>query len=619
MQPFKPIQKKIMKVIMLTSGTVLLMTCTAFFIYEYITAHDIMKRQLSTLGEITAANTTAAMAFDNPGEAFETLSALQAEKQIEVACLFDTSGRLFAVYPAGAPIPQTIRNSGYAFREGHLEGFQPVVQNGGRLGTLYLRSNMQSMYRRFELYGLIAFVFIVISFAFAYLLSRRLQRSISSPILELAQTASQVSEGDYTLRAIKRDRDEIGTLTDAFNHMLERIETQNHEITELNQNLEAKVAQRTSELEEAYLTLKQQNAFVETIIDASVDSIAVLDTELRFLVVNRHAEELYKFDREQLLGRRIDEAFPGVSKSPMMQDLQRALGGETVRNAVYKSSVIDRYFDNFYVPLKDKDHKVYLILLIAHDITESILARQKLENLNKELEKSNQDLEQFAYVASHDLQEPLRKIQTFAELTARNLHNPEIMKRYLDKVHASARRMTELIKAVLNYSRLSRGDQPFEMVDLNHVLQSLRADLELLIAEKGARIEAAPLPPVRGIPLQLNQLFLNLLTNALKFTERQPEVNISAEEVRGADLPFESAQAEATYIRISIADNGIGFKQQYADKIFSIFQRLHSDSTYAGTGIGLALCKKIVENHRGYITVNSAPGAGTTFFIYLPK
>ena len=420
------------------------------------------------------------------------------------------------------------------------------------------------------------------------------------------------------MRGVKREGDEIGILTDAFNHMLERIETQNDQIKELNQNLEKKVAERTGELEDAYFTVKQQNEFVETIIDSSVDSIAVLDTDLRYLVLNKHAEMLYHLNREEVLGKKLTDVFPGLRNSPMMLDLQKALEGETVRNASYRSGIIDRYFDNFYVPLKDGNNKVYLVLIIAHDITESILAQQKLQNLNKELEQSNQDLEQFAYVASHDLQEPLRKIQTFAELTARNLHNPEIMKRYLDKVHSSARRMTELIKAVLNYSRLSRSEQEPQMVDLNDVMHSIQSDLELLIAEKGATIESANLPQVHGMPLQINQLFLNLMTNALKFTDQPPVIKLSCRIVRGDSMTFEGVEPGASYAVIAFRDNGIGFKQQYADKIFSIFQRLHSDHTYAGTGIGLALCKKIAENHRGCITVESEPGKGTTFFIYLP-
>jgi signal transduction histidine kinase len=179
--------------------------------------------------------------------------------------------------------------------------------------------------------------------------------------------------------------------------------------------------------------------------------------------------------------------------------------------------------------------------------------------------------------------------------------------------------MTELIRAVLNYSRLSRTGVDVTDVDLNVTIDQLKTDLELFIEEKSARIVSEKLPVVKGIPLQLSQLFLNLLTNALKFSDRPPEITIrvlpiTPEDSQEAGLP----DKEGDFLKIVFADNGIGFEQQYANRLFSIFQRLHSSDSYAGTGIGLALCKKITENHGGAITVQSEPGKGTTFFIYLP-
>jgi light-regulated signal transduction histidine kinase (bacteriophytochrome) len=247
-------------------------------------------------------------------------------------------------------------------------------------------------------------------------------------------------------------------------------------------------------------------------------------------------------------------------------------------------------------------------------------ANEKLQSVNTELEKSNHELEQFAYVASHDLQEPLRKIQTFTELGERNMNDPEVLKRYLGKVSSSAQRMTELIKAVLNYSRLSKSETEFVEVDLNHILQSIYIDLELLIQEKGAVINNDKMPVIYGIPLQLHQLFINLITNSLKFNERKPEINITSAYVKGKDAPdVEGIVKQRDYVKITFSDNGIGFDQRFAEKVFSIFQRLHSDKRIEGTGIGLAVCKKIVENHQGFITVTSQLKMGTTFTIYLPQ
>ncbi|MGN6399412.1 MAG: ATP-binding protein [Flavisolibacter sp.] len=607
---------------LLTSGAVLFMTCAAFFAYEFITYRDITKRELSTMGQIIASNSTGSLAFDNKGDATETLSALKAEKHIVVAALYDTSGQLFATYPAQAAkkdFPARLKTSGYFFVNGQLEGFEPVMQNGNRLGTLYLKNDLEAVYSRFRLYGSITFLFIIISFLFAYFLSKRLQKSITTPILELAGTAKTVSDKrDYSVRAAKLSNDELGVLTDAFNHMLTQIEVQNLQITSLNQNLEQKVKDRTRELEGANTALKQQNEFIETIIDSSVDLIAVFDTEYRYVVVNKVANELYKINREELIGKRVFDIFPKLKNSDMMNDLTKALEGQMVHNASYKS-LSGRYFENFFIPLKDKNDNVDRVLVIGHDISAILQANERLKSLNTELEKSNRDLEQFAYVASHDLQEPLRKIQTFSELSERNIHNPEIQKRYLQKINSSALRMTQLIKAVLNYSRLSRGGDEFSTIDLNTVVENIKTDLELLIEEKKATITATNLPVIKGIPLQINQLFLNLVNNSLKFSDKPPLINITARTISKSQLrKFSFSPNETDYTELTFKDNGIGFEQQYANKIFSIFQRLHARQDYAGTGIGLALCKKIVENHGGFITVESEPEKGTSFFVYLP-
>lgn len=617
------IQQKMMKVIMLTSGIVLFMTCAAFFVYEYITARHLLKRQINTLGEIIATNSTAALAFDSHEDAVEILNALRAEHNIKAAALYDENGELFAKYPSTISpffIPKHPGRIGYYYSETYLEGFHQVVQNNTRLGTLFLRSDLQIVYQRFLLYGLLASLFIIISFIFSWFISKRLQQSVSNPILELADTAKVVSdEKNYSVRATKHSDDEVGVLTDAFNHMLTRIEIQNAEITGLNQNLEMKVKDRTHQLENAFDALKQQTEFTEKILDSSVDLIAVFDTDLRYVTLNKHAEETYKIKREELIGRYLEDVFPQTRNSGMVDDLRRAANGEFVRHLNYISGVTRRHYENFYIPLEDIDGKVYRVLTIAHDITDIMQANEKLQTLNTELEKSNRELEQFAYVASHDLQEPLRKIQTFSELGERNINNEEILRRYLGKVNSSAQRMTELIKAVLNYSRLSKAENEFVPIDLNIIIHSIKVDLELLIQEKQAVISHNNLPVIYGIPLQLHQLFINLITNSLKFSERTPVIEILSREIYGSEIDgVEGIVKERPYIEISFTDNGIGFDQKFADKIFSIFQRLHSDKSIEGTGIGLAVCKKIVENHQGVISVRSELKKGTTFFIYLP-
>jgi signal transduction histidine kinase len=245
----------------------------------------------------------------------------------------------------------------------------------------------------------------------------------------------------------------------------------------------------------------------------------------------------------------------------------------------------------------------------------------ELRKSNELLEKKNTELQQFAYVSSHDLKEPLRKIQIFTNLIHdRYLNGNADADYYIDRIISASSRMTALINDVLEYSQLTFDAESRE-VNLNHILSDILADLDLLIQEKKASIQVPVFPVVEAVPVQMRQLFQNLLTNALKFSkpDTPSEIIIRFElvdelSVTAAAVP----SSEASYCRIEIEDNGIGFEENYLDRIFTIFQRLHSSEQYEGTGIGLAIVKKIVENHHGLIDARSMPGKGSTFIIVLP-
>ncbi len=260
--------------------------------------------------------------------------------------------------------------------------------------------------------------------------------------------------------------------------------------------------------------------------------------------------------------------------------------------------------------------------MMAEELEQRVEQRTaELKLANEELLRTNQELEQFAYVSSHDLQEPLRKIQTFSDLVNSRLEdaNDEV-RSFLNKINASARRMSVLINDLLNYSRVSKADENFVAVNLNRVLHNVSNDFEVLIKQKNAIVRADTLPIIRGIPIQINQLFYNLLSNALKFCSEKPVIKITCEELAGDELPPNiPLPQDKIYVVLHFADNGIGFEQVYASQIFTIFQRLNNRSQYSGTGIGLAICKKIAENHEGFITAESEPGQGSTFHVYLAK
>ncbi len=247
---------------------------------------------------------------------------------------------------------------------------------------------------------------------------------------------------------------------------------------------------------------------------------------------------------------------------------------------------------------------------------------EQLMRSNEQLNQSNAELERFAYVASHDLQEPLRKITTFGERLAVNYYGTlsERGQWYLDSMRNAATRMQALIDDLLAFSRTTRSDEVFETTDISAILHSIVVDLEVSIEHRKAVVEISDLPVVEAVPGQIRQLFQNLISNALKFNDKeQPYITISCDHIYGKDIEgMGRAFFFDKFCRITVKDNGIGFDEKYLNKIFVIFQRLHNRTEYDGTGIGLAICKKIVEYHRGFITARSTPGEGAEFIICLP-
>lgn len=259
---------------------------------------------------------------------------------------------------------------------------------------------------------------------------------------------------------------------------------------------------------------------------------------------------------------------------------------------------------------------------IYKELKTSNLLRADLEDKNDSLKKMNEELESFTYISSHDLQEPLRKIQTFISvlLDKEMAHLSDTAKNYLKRSQDNANRMQNLIRDLLAYSRLSVEIFPMESTNLAALVDEIRNDFTEEIHAKNVVIEVCGLPEVTIIVSQFRQLLINHISNSIKFShpDRRPQITINHELVAGKDIAIDGIMPEMTYSKITIADNGIGFEPQYRDRIFKVFQRLHIDQQYKGTGIGLAIVKKITDNHNGLITADSIEGEGATFTIYIP-
>ena len=357
-------------------------------------------------------------------------------------------------------------------------------------------------------------------------------------------------------------------------------------------------------------------------------------------IANERMFRLWGKQREEVIHRPIFEGLPEARHQGFEEILARvyatgeSFNAEAVRIALPRNGTIQNVFVNFlYEAYREADGSISGVMAVASDVTEQAKARQRIEELVEErtrelaesninLKRSNDELAQFAYIASHDLQEPARKISTFTEMLKKSLKVPDDRaKTLLQKIESSATRMLALIRGILTYSQLGKEKQQVSRIDLNQVVMTIMEDFELLIEEKNAIIEWTKLPAIRGISLQINQLFANLISNALKFSHkaRQPRITITCTVASKGDLQnYRELNTDTDYYIISFRDNGIGFNQKNARQIFDIFQRLHGKTEYEGTGIGLAMCKKIAQNHEGHIVAESQEGEGSVFHVFLP-
>jgi len=387
------------------------------------------------------------------------------------------------------------------------------------------------------------------------------------------------------------------------------------ELKQANTELEQRVQERTQQLQTAYQSLQRSQEQLELALEASHSSWWHWQVQTGELEWSPSYVQIFGFEEEELLAKY--EVWEGLVHPEDMLWINEKL------NAHLQDSSVPYAFDYRMrsksgewkwianlgkVVERDEQGQPVRMAGMHYDITDRKQAEAKLQQLNDELSRSNQELSQFAYVASHDLQEPLRKIRSFSDLLANRYQNQldDKADRYIHHITSGATRMQALIDDLLGYSRVGQTQLHLKPTHLDLVLQGVLSDLELVIEERKALILVNALPTVSVDSGQIRQLLQNLITNALKYCQADiPTVRVWA------------TQASDTWT-ISIQDNGIGIDSQFSDRIFAIFERLHHKDTYSGTGIGLAICKRIVERHGGQIWVNSQEGQGSTFSFTLP-
>jgi len=431
----------------------------------------------------------------------------------------------------------------------------------------------------------------------------------------------QSRKAEEKARSAEASRLELSGRMDQLAVREKQLAKEQEELSRAKDRLEKHVEARTIQLH------RLQQRYM-SILNSAGEGICSFDLEGRISFVNPAVCSMMGWSSEELLGMCEREVFADHGKGSAHEDLEEE--SEQPRHpspVIFRRKDLTRFPVEFVrTPVEENGRQVGTVLIFK-DVTERTEADTRFAAKVSELARSNSELEQFAFVASHDLQEPLRKIQAFGDRLKARLGAtiaPEATD-YLTRMQSAAARMQSLIDGLLMYSRVLTRAQPFSNVDLNTVVHEVIEDLEVRIEKSGASVKVDALPSIEADALQIRQLVQNLIGNALKFQVpgNPPQVSVSARI-----LPIEQAlekgksntefRSRGDLCEVTVEDNGIGFDEAYLGRLFVVFQRLHSRSEYEGTGIGLAVCRKIVNRHGGSITARSKPGEGARFIVVLP-
>ncbi|MFP4598764.1 MAG: sensor histidine kinase [Persicimonas sp.] len=375
-------------------------------------------------------------------------------------------------------------------------------------------------------------------------------------------------------------------------------------------------------------SLRVSEAAFSGIVDLSADAIISIDIDQCICQFNQGAEEIFGYTADEAIGQPLSMLLPADARDGHHAHVRSfSTTGKPSKRMGERGQIYGMRKNGEIFPAaasisKQRIDDEWLFTAVLRDVSEERQAEQKLQRANIELARSNDELEKFAAVASHDLQEPLRKIQAFGGRLAHKYATelPERGQDYLDRMQRAAGRMSGLIEDLLSFSRVTSRAQPFEPVDLSEIVEQTLADLELSIERTNGQVDVGDLPCIDADATQIGMVFQNLIGNALKFHREgvAPVVQVTAERLPADEAPGNDEDCDSEWYQIVVEDNGIGFDEKYLDRIFDVFQRLHGRGTYEGTGVGLAIVRKIVERHGGTVTAQSSPGEGARFCLTLP-
>ncbi|PYJ95681.1 MAG: hybrid sensor histidine kinase/response regulator [Verrucomicrobia bacterium] len=626
-----PIKRKLTWIIMLASVVALFLACAAFVSYEVLAQRRTMVRTLFSLADVIGANAYSSLLFNDQKTAGEILSSLNTDPHVVGACIYDKNGRPFARYArdgdTAKPVPPPVEPDGHRFTSDSLLLFHTIVVEHRHMGTVFIQSDLQELYIRLRLYTAIVLAVLFVSALVVFFLSTKLQRVISNPILQLERTASAVaSEKNYSVRASKQGEDELGRLIDRFNEMLEQIQQRDVALEEARDELEKRVAGRTSELQQEIVERKRaERALFQSQALYRLMALSASDLLYSYRPDNGKLDWFGRIDK--LLGYndlefpRSREAWEGrihPEDSERVKSVYRKSydTGEVflVEYRVQRKDGSWLYWADRGRPIYDDEDGKNVIKFVGActDITARKRAERELIGAKEAAEAANRAKSEFLANMSHEIRTPMNGIIGMTGLLLDTHLTPE-QRDFGETIRTSAESLLTIINEILDFSKIESGKLTFETLDF-HLRELVESTQDLLAEQVRSKdIELvcwlpAELPRrLRGDPGRLRQVLLNLLGNAVKFTERG-EVLLQIEKV-------DESESEIT-LRFLIQDTGLGISPEVQQTLFQPFIQADSSTTrkYGGTGLGLAISRHLVEMMRGSIGVESAVGRGSTFW-----
>jgi PAS domain S-box-containing protein len=598
------IRQKLQGIVMIICGVALLVSSIVFTFYDRATFLRAKTQDLSAIGKMIQNNSTAALTFGDADSAREILSALQAEGDVIHASIYGRHGEVFAKYSRDAIdsnfSPPPFGDGGASIANNRIVLFQRIILNGESIGGLFIEADLDDLSDRTVHFAKIASLVLLASLGIAYLLCSVLQRVISGPIQELAETAASVTiHENYSIRAKKSTDDEIGFLFDQFNGMLDRIQQRDAALQKAHDDLEHRVAERTS--------------YLNALIENSPLAIMVLDSEQRVSLCNPAFEKLFQYARQEVVGMPVEGLLAGGDlQSEVSASITSTLQGKTInlttRRLRKDRSVVDVEIHAVGLFVNGE---VVGCLAIYQDISIRKRAEEETQRAREAAEAASLAKSEFLANMSHEIRTPLNGVIGMTELALETDLSPE-QREYLETVKLSGESLLTVINDILDFSKIEAGKVDLEVVDFNlrECMDATLRTLSLRADEKGLELlceVAAEVPEVvLGDAGRLRQVFINMLGNAIKFTD-QGEVSLKAQILHreGDDL----------LLHFTVSDTGIGIAPAKQKLIFEPFIQADTSTTrkYGGTGLGLTISRRLVQMMGGKVWVESEVGRGARF------